>query len=396
MLAEFFLAVRGAGLPVSLPEYLTLLSALKAGVADYNVDRFYFLARSAMIKDEALLDRFDEVFSAWYQGMRVRLGEEARDLPEDWLRRRMERLLSDEEKALVESMGGWEALMEALKDRLDTQDERHEGGNKWIGTAGTSPFGAYGYNPEGVRIGQHESRHRRAVKVWDRREFRNLDDRLAVGNRNLQMALRGLRRLAREGAPEELDLDSTIGATARNAGLLDLRMRPERRNAAKVLLFIDVGGSMEDHVRVCEELFTAARAEFKHLEHYYFHNCVYESVWRDSRRRRAVRTPTMEVINTYGPDYRLVLVGDATMSPWEISHPGASVEHWNDVAGAVWMKRLLARWRRAVWLNPVPEAYWEDTSSIALLRELMTDRMFPLTVEGLNGAVASLQKGPGR
>ncbi len=314
------------------------------------------------------------------------------EIPEEWLRKLAERVLTEEEKAQIQALGGWDKLMETLAQRLAEQQGRHQGGSKWIGTAGTSPFGAYGYNPEGVRIGQPESRHRRAVKVWDKREFKNLDDTVELGTRNVKVALRRLRRFARTGAAETLDIDGTVRSTAANAGWLDLKLVPERHNAVKVLLFLDVGGSMDDHIRVCEELFSAARSEFKHLEHFYFHNCVYEGLWRDNRRRHAERIPTAEVLRTYGPDYKLILVGDAAMSPYEIVYAGGSVEHWNEEPGQVWMQRLLATWEHAAWLNPTPERLWDYTESTRILRRLMDGRMFPLTLEGLDGAMRSLMK----
>jgi uncharacterized protein with von Willebrand factor type A (vWA) domain len=395
VLAPFFLALRDARIPVSLTEYLTLLEAVKAGAAGYSTEGFYFLARSALVKDERNLDRFDRVFAQVFQGLDAlgaALEEVFAEVPPEWLRKLAEKHLTPEEMARIEALGGWEKLMETLRERLAEQEGRHQGGSKWIGTAGTSPFGAYGYNPEGVRIGQDGSRHRRAVKVWDRREFKDLDDTVELGTRNIKVALRRLRKFARTGAADELDLDGTVRSTAENAGWLDLRLRPERRNAVKVLLLLDVGGSMDDHVRAAEELFSAARSEFRHLEHFYFHNCVYEGVWRDNRRRHAERTPTADLLRTYGPDWRLVLVGDASMSPYEIVQPGGSVEHWNEEPGAVWMERLLAQWPRAAWLNPVPERYWEHTASIGLVRRLMEGRMFPLTVEGLDAAARALSR----
>jgi uncharacterized protein len=392
MLVRFFLMLKTAGVPVSLTEFLALLAALKARVVDLEVEDFYFLARTCLVKDERHYDRFDRVFAAHFRGAQELFATLMKDLPEDWLRAYAERQLSPQEMAQVSALGGWDKLMEALRQRLAEQQGRHAGGSKWIGTAGTSPFGAFGYNPEGVRIGQAHSRHRRALKVWDRREFRNFDDTQELGTRNIKVALRRLRRFAREGAPVQLDLDGTIDATARNAGLLDLKMIPERHNAVKVLLFLDVGGSMEDHVRLCEEVFSAARSEFKHLEHYYFHNFVYEYVWRDNRRRFSQHMPTLEVMRTYGPDYRLILVGDATMSPYEITQPGGSVEHWNDESGAVWLSRLLAAYPHHVWLNPEPAERWEYTPSIRLTRELTGERMFPLTLEGLDAAIRELRR----
>jgi hypothetical protein len=382
--------LRTGGLKVSITEFLTLLEVLEKRIAGYSVEEFYYLARACLVKDETLYDRFDRVFSAHFKGIQDQFGEDVAEIPEEWLRRQFERLMSDEEKAMVESLGGWDKLMETLRKRLEEQDGRHEGGNKWIGTGGTSPFGAYGYNPEGIRIGQEGSRHRRAVKVWDKREFRNLDDTVELGTRNLKVALRRLRKFAREGAADELDLPDTIESTARNAGLLDIKMVPERHNAVKVLLFLDVGGSMDDHVRVCEELFSAASGEFKHLEYFYFHNCVYEGVWKDNRRRHANRTPLMDVLHKYSTDYKLILVGDATMSPYEIHYPGGSVEHWNEEAGSTWMKRLLDTYPNAIWLNPEPLQRWEYTPSIRMISELMEQRMYPLSVRGLEEGMRTL------
>jgi len=393
MFTSFFYELRKAQVPVSLKEYLALMEAMQAGVAGYSVDDFYYLSRTVLVKDERNLDRFDQVFGHVFKGLegRAMTAEELiAQIPEEWLRKLAEKYLTEEEKAQIQALGGWDKLMETLAQRLREQEGRHQGGSKWIGTAGTSPFGAYGYNPEGVRIGQHESRHRRAVKVWDKREFRNLDDQVELGTRNIKVALRRLRKFARQGAAEVLDLPDTITSTARNAGYLDLKMVPERHNAVKVLLFLDIGGSMDDHIRICEELFSAARGEFKHLEHFYFHNCVYESVWKDNRRRNAERISTWDVIHTYGPDYKLVFVGDAAMSPYEIVQPGGSVEHWNEEAGAVWMQRLLSHYRRSIWLNPTQERYWGYTHSIGLIRQLMEDRMYPLTLEGLDAGMREL------
>jgi uncharacterized protein with von Willebrand factor type A (vWA) domain len=392
MLIQFFFELRKGGVKVSITEFLTLMEVLEKRIAGYSIDEFYYLARACLVKDEALFDRFDLVFSAHFKGIQALFGEDSAEIPEDWLRRNFERLMSDEEKAMVESMGGWDKLMETLRKRLQEQEGRHEGGSKWIGTGGTSPFGAYGFNPEGIRIGQQGSRHRRAVKVWDKREFRNLDDSLELGTRNLKVALRRLRRFAREGAAEELDLPDTIESTARNAGMLDIRMVPERHNAVKVLLFLDAGGSMDDHVRVCEELFSAAHGEFKHLEYFYFHNCVYEGVWKDNQRRHTDRTPLMDVLHKYSADYKLILVGDATMSPYEIHYPGGSVEHWNEEAGSVWMQRLLNTFPKAIWLNPEPVNRWEHTPSIKMISELMEERMYPLTVKGLEEGMRKLSK----
>jgi len=396
MLIRFFLMLRAAGVPASLTEFLALLEALSKGIIDPEVptdlsERFYWLSRSILVKDERHYDRFDRVFAAHFKGAEAAFEALlAAELPVGWLEKQLSLALTEEEKARIESLGGWEALMETLRRRLEEQKARHQGGNRWIGTGGTSPFGNAGYNPEGVRIGG-EGGNRRAVKVWDRREFANLDDSVELGTRNVKLALRRLRRFARQGAAETLDLDATIESTARRAGLLDIRMVPERHNAVKVLLFLDIGGSMDDHVRICEELFSAARGEFKHLEHFYFHNFVYESVWKDNRRRSGERTPLPQVLRTYGPDYRLVFVGDATMSPYEILQPGGSIEHWNEEPGVTWMKRLLASFPRHAWLNPEPRDRWEFTPSIRITRELVEGRMFPLTLEGLDRATRSLR-----
>ena len=390
MLIPFFFLLREGGMKTSITELLTLLEALEKRVAQNSVDDFYFLARAALVKDEAHLDRFDRIFGAYFKGVDDSLGDLLQDIPEDWLQHQAELFLSEEERALIESLGGFDELMKALKARLEEQDERHEGGNKWIGTAGTSPFGAYGFNPEGVRIGQHSGRNRSAVKVWDKREYRNLDDSVELGTRNIKVALRRLRKFAREGAADQLDLEDTIDKTARNAGLLDIRMVPERHNAVKVLLCLDVGGSMDDHVRVCEELFSASRSEFKHLEYFYFHNFIYESLWKDNRRRHAERVPTLDITHKYAADYKLIFVGDATMSPYEIVYAGGSVEHWNDEPGAVWIKRLLHSYPKAVWLNPEPRERWDYTPSIKLTRELMDERMYPLTIAGLDDAIKAL------
>ncbi len=387
----FLTELRAARVPVSLREYLTLMEAMDKRVAGFDIEEFYFLARTALVKDERHLDRFDRVFGHCFKGIET-LAEPKAEIPEEWLRKLAERLLTDEEKKLIETLGGWEELIETLRRRLAEQKARHQGGGKWIGTAGTSPFGAYGYNPEGVRIGQAEGRNRRAVKVWDRREFRNLDDNVELGTRNIKLALRRLRRFAREGAADELDLDGTIRSTAHNAGWLDLKLVPERHNAVKLLLFVDVGGSMEDHVRVCEELFSAARSEFKHLIHFYFHNCLYDTVWRDSRRRHVEQIPVMGLFRTYDPSWRIVLVGDASMSPYEIDKEGGSVERWNDEPGRTWLGRLLEAYPRAVWLNPVPEKYWAGTASIGMIRQITDDRMFPLTLDGLDQAMRRLRR----
>jgi uncharacterized protein len=390
MLSGFFFMLRKGGLKPSITELLTLLDAMRSGLAGQSVDDFYYLARSCLVKDETQFDRFDRVFAAHFRGIEDAFRSLMSDVPDDWLRRQAELYLSREEREEIEAMGGFDKLMEALRDRLKEQSERHEGGNKWIGTAGTSPFGAYGYNPEGVRIGQQQSRHRRATKVWDRREYRNLDDKVELGTRNIKIALRKLRKFAREGAADQLDLEDTIDKTARNAGFLDLRMIPERHNAIKVLLCLDIGGSMDDHVRVCEEMFSAARSEFKHLEYFYFHNFIYESMWKNNRRRNNERIATSAIAHKYTPDYKLIFVGDATMSPYEIVYAGGSVEHWNEEPGAVWIKRLLNTYPKAIWLNPEPEQRWDYTPSIKLTRDLMEDRMFPLTVSGLEAGIRRL------
>jgi uncharacterized protein len=390
MLTDFFLKLREGGVPASVKEYLTLMEALQKHVIGGSLDEFYYLSRACLVKDESNYDKFDRVFGAYFRGIAANPEALFAEIPVEWLRRQAELLLSEEEKKLVESLGGWDKLMETLRKRLEEQKGRHQGGSKWIGTGGTSPFGAYGYNPEGVRIGQDGSRNRRAVKVWDQREYRNLDDSVELGTRNIKVALRRLRKFAREGAAEELDLDDTIRSTAKNAGWLDIKMVPERHNAVKVLLFLDIGGSMDDHVKVCEELFSAARSEFKHLEYFYFHNFLYESVWRDNRRRNSERFPTFDVLHKYAHDYKLVFVGDASMSPYEIAYPGGSVEHHNEEAGAVWMRRMLNVYHRAVWLNPVPEQRWGYYESIGMVRSLMDERMFPLTLDGLDRGMREL------
>ncbi len=397
MFAGFVLALRAAGIPASITEYLALLQAMQKGVAEYSPEDFYFLSRATLVKDERHLDRFDRVFGQVFRGLQAEAADEPggpapRALPEEWLRRMAEKYLTPEERAQIEALGGFDALMETLRQRLAEQKGRHQGGSKWIGTAGTSPFGAYGYNPEGVRIGQEESRNRRAVKVWDKREFRDLDDGVELGTRNMKLALRRIRRFAREGAATELDIGGTIQATAQNGGSLDLRMVPERHNTVRLLLFLDVGGSMDDHVRVSEELFSAARSEFKHLEYFYFHNCPYERLWQQNRRRNETAVPTEQVIRTYGPEYRALFVGDATMSPYEITQRGGSVEHWNEEAGQVWMARLLAQWPRSAWLNPVPRRAWSGTHSLGLMHALMEGRMFPMTPAGLEDMTRTLAR----
>jgi uncharacterized protein with von Willebrand factor type A (vWA) domain len=394
MFLPFFDNLRKAGIPVSLREFLTFLEAMKQGLATYDVEAFYYLARVAMVKDERNLDKFDRAFAASFKGLEnITFDQvlEAVELPADWLQKMAEKHLSDEEKAEIEALGGFEKLMETLKERLKEQEGRHQGGNKWIGTAGTSPFGAYGYNPEGVRIGQKGSRHQRAVKVWDKREFKNLDDSVELGTRNIKVALKRLRRWAREGAAEELDLDGTIRSTAEN-GYLDVKVRPERRNAVKVLLFLDVGGSMDPHIKVVEELFSAARSEFKHLEYYYFHNCLYEGVWRDNRRRWDDQTATDEVLRTYGPDYKCIFVGDASMSPYEIAYPGGANEHWNPEAGQVWLQRARDQWASNLWINPIPEKYWSYTHSIQMIQEIFENRMVPMTLDGLARGMRELTR----
>lgn len=392
MFATFLLSLKQAGLPVSVTEYLTLMGGMKAGIAEYSVEDFYYLARASLVKDERHLDRFDRVFGQCFKGLESEAGVSARELPEEWLRKLAERLLTPEEMEQIKAIGGFEALMERLKQLLAEQKERHQGGSKWIGTGGTSPFGAHGYNPEGVRIGQDESRHRRAVKVWDKREFKDLDGDIELGTRNFRVALRRLRRFARQGEATELDIPDTIRSTANNAGMLDLKLVPERHNTVKVLLCLDVGGSMDDHIKVCEELFSACRSEFKHLEYFYFHNFFYERVWKDNRRRHERTVPTWEVLRTYGPDYRLVIVGDGAMSPYEIMTQGGSVEHWNDEPGRVWLSRLTAHFRRAAWLNPTPRSTWGHVQSIGITRELMEGRMYPLTPDGIDAMTRDLSR----
>lgn len=392
MFIGLFETLKRAGVPVSLRELLDLHALVERGVVFADMESFYHLARTVMVKDERYFDRFDRAFAAWSEGLESLEGAIEALIPDDWLRREFVNQLSEEEKAKIDSLGGLEALIETFKQRLAEQKERHAGGSKWIGTGGTSPFGAYGYNPEGMRIGQEGSRHRRAVKVWDERRFRDYDDSLELGTRNLKMALRRLRKFARQGARSEFDVDATIRETARDAGLLNVQMRPERHNAVKVLLFLDVGGSMDDHVRLCEELFSAARSEFKHLDYVYFHNCLYESVWKSNRRRQSDRLPTEELLRTYGPDYQVIVVGDAAMSPYEITHPGGSVEHVNEEAGGVWLERLTRRFPKLVWLNPTPANTWHYTYSTGLVREIVGERMYPLSVEGLERAMRELAR----
>ncbi len=390
MFTSFFFALKDAKIPVTLREYLTLLEGLKAGLANYRGDDFYYLSRATLVKDERNLDKFDRVFGTVFKGLEnLGAGNDSVDIPEEWLKKLAELYLSEEEMKKIAGLGDWEKLMETLHKRLEEQKGRHQGGSKWIGTAGTSPFGAYGYNPEGVRIGQDKGRHGRAVKVWDKREYKNLDDEVELGTRNIKVALRRLRRFAREGAQEELALDDTIRSTA-HKGYLDIQMRPERHNTVKVLLFFDVGGSMDPHIRLCEELFSAARSEFKHMEYFYFHNCLYEKVWKDNRRRHNDFTSTYEVLHTYPHDYKVIFVGDASMSPYEIVYPGGSVEHWNEESGEVWMRRVLDIYEHAIWLNPTPEKLWSYSASTAMMKTLMGDRMYPLTLEGLDRAMREL------
>ena len=389
MFLSLFTELRSAKVPVSLREYLTLMEAMDRHVIGMDVNDFYYLSRSALVKDEKNLDKFDRVFAHVFKGFE-RVDESLlAEIPEDWLTKLAEKFLSDEEKAQIEALGGWDKLMETLKERLAEQTERHQGGNKWIGTAGTSPFGAHGYNPEGVRIGQEASRHGRAVKVWDKREYKNLDDSVELGTRNIKVALRRLRKFARQGAPDELDLDGTIQGTAEK-GYLDIQLRPERRNTIKVLLFFDIGGSMDNFIRLCEELFSAAKTEFKNLEFFYFHNCLYESVWKDNLRRATEKTSTWDVLHKYGHDYKVIFVGDATMSPYEVTQPGGGVEHWNEEAGATWLQRVTDIYESCIWLNPTPERYWEHTASTQMIKRLVGDRMFPLTIEGLDRAMREL------
>ena len=394
MFIPFFENLRAAKIPVSLREYLSFLEATKAGLVLYDIEGFYFLARTSMVKDERNLDKFDQVFSTTFKGLENISIEDvvkAMDLPEDWLNKMAEKHLTKEEMAEIDALGGFEKLMETLKERLKEQQGRHQGGNKWIGTAGTSPFGAYGYNPEGVRIGQKESRHGRAVKVWDKRDFKNLDDNIELGTRNIKVALKRVRKWARDGAPEELDLNNTIRSTAEN-GYLDVKMRPERRNAVKVLLFLDVGGSMDPHIKTVEELFSAAKSEFKHMEYFYFHNCLYEGVWKDNRRRWTEQTPTHEILRTYGNDYKCIFVGDASMSPYEVAYPGGASEHWNPEAGDVWLKRAIDQWPASIWINPLSKKYWQYTHSVGMIQEVFMQRMYPMTLKGIEEGMKELGK----
>jgi uncharacterized protein with von Willebrand factor type A (vWA) domain len=391
MFQHFFHELRAAKVPVSLKEYLTLLEAMEKGAIGNSVTDFYYLSRATLVKDEKHLDRFDKVFGHVFKGLDALDAEiDVNQFPEDWLKKLSEKFLTKEEMEQIQAMGGWDKLMETLKERMAEQKKRHEGGNKMIGTAGTSPYGAHGYNPEGVRIGQDQSRHQRAVKVWDKREFKNLDDGVEIGTRNIKVALRRLRKWARDGAAEELDLDGTIRKTAKE-GYIDIVMRPERRNAVKVLMFLDIGGSMDPHVKACEELFSAARTEFKNLEFYYFHNCIYEGVWKDNRRRMANKIPTWDVLHRFPADYKLIIVGDAAMSPYEITYPGGSVEHWNEEPGAVWLERFAQVYPHLIWLNPTHPSGWEYSGSTSLIREIIGEnRMFPLTVKGIEEATKEL------
>ncbi|SFX05521.1 vWA domain-containing protein [Marinospirillum alkaliphilum] len=391
MLIDFFQEVRAAGVPATPRELLDLIRALQADLGFADQEDFYLLARTCLVKDEKYYDRFDLAFSSYFEGIGSLDELLQKVIPDDWLRQTFEKYLTEEERQKIQSLGSLEKLMEEFKKRLEEQKERHAGGNKWVGTGGTSPFGHGGYHPEGIRVGG-QSKNRRAVKVWEKREFRNFDDAQGLSNRNIQVALKRLRKFARTGAAEELDLDGTIRATARNAGHLDLQMVREKHNAVKVLLLLDVGGSMDDHIELVEELFTACRTEFKHLEHFYFHNCLYESVWKDNNRRFNERTATLDLLHKYGPDYKVIFVGDASMSPYEVAMPGGSVEHFNDEPGQAWIRRVTDTWSRVVWLNPVPEKYWEYTQSIGMLRQLVHDRMFPLTLEGLDAAMRELVK----
>lgn len=393
MFIDFFLKVKAAKIPATIREYLMLLEAMSKDVAGMSVDNFYYLSRSALVKDEKYFDRYDRVFGQFFKGIQdVTEGLFGAEIPDEWLAKQAELLLSDEDKAKIEAMGGWEKLMEELKKRLEEQKGEHHGGNKWIGTGGTSPFGTGGFNPEGVNIGGKRRRQGKALKVWEKREYKNYDDSITIGIRNIQIALRRLREFARFGTEEEFDLDETIDRTAKNAGLLDIVMRPERTNRVKVLMFFDVGGSMDDHIRVCEELFSASRTEFKNLEFFYFHNCVYEGLWKDNRRRFDQRTSTFDVINTYPSDYKAIFVGDAFMSPYEITYKGGSVEHWNEEPGALWLSRMLDHWSNSIWLNPRPEQRWDHTPSTQIVKELMTNRMYPLTVDGLDRGLKALTR----
>jgi uncharacterized protein len=391
MFFQFFDELRSARVPVTLKEYLALMDAMSKDIIDMKIDEFYYLSRTALVKDERNLDKFDQVFGHCFKGLENVDAGLLAQLPEEWLKALTERFLTEEEKKLIESMGGWDKLMETLKQRLEEQKKRHEGGNKMIGTGGTSPFGNNGYNPEGVRIGQDKGRHGKAVKVWDKREYKNLDDSVELGTRNIKVALRRLRKWARQGAEVELDLPGTIKDTA-NKGYLDLKLIPERHNTVKVLIFFDIGGSMDAYIKLCEELFSAAKTEFKHMEFFYFHNCVYEAVWKDNRRRHNEKFPTWDVLHKFPHDYKVIFVGDATMSPYEITYPGGSVEHWNEEAGAIWLDRVAQIYEHVVWLNPVQQKHWEYTPSIGLINQIISNRMFPLTLQGLDQAMKELNR----
>lgn len=393
MLIDFFDTVRRAKVPCSIREYLDLVEAVQARVAFADLEEFYALARLILVKDEKHYDKFDKAFAAYFEGIEAlpSLFDDA-SIPAEWMRKEMEKLLSEEEMAKIESLGGFDELMKTLQERFEEQKKRHQGGNKMIGTGGTSPFGSEGYNPEGVRIDQNRSRHKKAAKVWEQRNYKNLDDNVQLGIRNIKVALRRLRRFARQGAADELDMNDTISSTARNAGMLDIKMVPERHNAVKVLLFFDVGGSMDPHVRVCEELFSAARTEFKHMETFYFHNCLYESVWKNNIRRMNERTETWDILRKYGQDYRVIFVGDAMMAPYEVTHAGGSVEHWNEEPGAVWMERMANHFDKLVWLNPAPEDHWGNGGSLGAIRTLVKDKMYPMTLSGLEDAMRFLSK----
>ncbi|CAA0088246.1 Uncharacterised protein [Zhongshania aliphaticivorans] len=391
MLVQFFLGLRNAGIPVTVRELLDLIAGLESRLAFINVDEFYQLARVCMVKDEKYYDRFDKAFASYFSELSSLDDVIEAMIPDDWLRKEFLKQLSDEDKAKIESLGGLDKLIEEFKKRLEEQKERHAGGNKWIGTGGTSPYGHSGYNPEGIRIGG-ESKNKKAVKVWERRDFKNLDDNVELGTRNIKVALRRLRKFARTGAAEELDINDTISSTAKNGGMLDLKMVPERHNAVKVLLFFDVGGSMDPHIRVCEELFSAARTEFKHMEYYYFHNYIYESVWDNNIRRHSERIQLLDILHKYSSDYKVIFVGDASMSPYEIVQPGGSVEHWNEESGELWMRRLRETYEKVAWLNPVPPQDWNWTQSIKLVEQQMEGHMYPMTLGGLEQAMAYLAK----
>ncbi|HDY97877.1 MAG TPA: VWA domain-containing protein [Pseudomonas sabulinigri] len=392
MLLGLFNEMRAAKVPVSVRELLDLINALKHHVVFADMDEFYYLSRTVMVKDERHFDKFDRAFGAYFKGLDNLDQLIEAMIPDDWLRKEFERMLSDEEKAKIESLGGLDKLIEEFKKRLEEQKERHEGGNKWIGTGGTSPFGSGGYNPEGIRVGDAGKRQGRAAKVWEQRDYRNLDDQIELGTRNIKVALRRLRKFARQGAADELDIDGTIDHTAKDAGLLNIQMRPERRNAVKLLLLFDIGGSMDAHIKVCEELFSACRTEFKHLEYYYFHNCLYESVWKNNMRRTSERTSTTDLLNKYGPDYKVIFVGDAAMAPYEITQPGGSVEHWNEEAGHVWIQRFKEKYKKLIWINPYPKDAWEYTTSTQIVRDLIEDKMYPLTLQGLEDGMKVLSK----